>query len=81
MALAQHKPYSPLKADGTQEFFSPIMQTVETLPERMMVIDTDIGKEMVEMVGDLRALMDCYDNGIIKEKYDDKAFDLIPVKY
>lgn len=81
MALAQHKPYSPLKADGTQEFFSPVMQTVETLPERMMVIDTDIGKEMVEMVVDLRALMDCYDNGIIKEKYDDKAFDLIPVKY
>lgn len=81
MALAQHKPYSPLKADGTQEFVSPIMQTVETLPERMMVIDTDIGKEMVEMVVDLRALMDCYDNGIIKEKYDDKAFDLIPVKY
>ena len=28
MALAEHEPYSPLKADGTQEFHSPVVKTV-----------------------------------------------------
>ena len=44
MALAQHKPYQPLQPDGTQELQSPEVKTVEVLPERMMVIDTDQGR-------------------------------------
>lgn len=69
MALAEHKPYKPLQPDGTQEFQSPVVKTVETLPERMMVIDTDQGAELVEQIEDLKQLMEAYDKGLIKEVY------------
>ncbi|XVG96347.1 fructose-1,6-bisphosphatase [Eubacteriales bacterium KG125] len=81
MALSEHKPYQRLKSDGTQEFSSPVMHIVETLPERLMVIDTDIGKNLVELVDDLKALMEAYDNGVIKEKFDIENFDVVDVKY
>jgi fructose-1,6-bisphosphatase-3 len=70
MALAQHKPYSPLQPDGTQEFHSPVMQTVETLPSRMMVLDTDQGAEIVQNIEDLKQLVDAYRRGNLKEHYD-----------
>jgi fructose-1,6-bisphosphatase-3 len=69
MALAEHKPYSPLQPDGTQEFFSPVVKIVETLPERMMVMDTDQGVEIVQAIDDMKQLVDAYRRGIIKEKY------------
>ena len=69
MALAEHKPYSPLQPDGTQEFFSPVVKIVETLPERMMVMDTDQGVEIVQAIDDINQLVDAYRRGIIKEKY------------
>ena len=67
MALAEHKPYSPLQPDGTQVFHSPVMQVVETLPERLLIIDTDQGAELVQQVDDLKALVDAYKKGLIKE--------------
>ncbi len=69
MALAEHEPYSPLKADGTQEFHSPVVKTVETMPERVMVIDTDQGATIVRQVEDLKDLVEAYRKGLIKEKY------------
>ncbi len=69
MALAEHKPYSPAKEDGTQEFYSPIMKTVETLKERMMVVDTDLGKELVGQIENLKELRNAFEKGLIKEKY------------
>ena len=39
MALAEHKPFSPLKEDGSQEFHSPVMMTVETMPERLLILE------------------------------------------
>lgn len=69
MALAEHKPYEPLKEDGTQEFNSPVVKTVETLPERMMVIDTDQGAEIVQQIDDIKQLVDAYKKGLIKERY------------
>ena len=68
MALAEHKPYSPLLPDGSQEFHSPVMKTVETMPERLMILDTDQGAELVEKVDDLRDLVKAYKNGEIKER-------------
>ncbi|NLB23927.1 MAG: fructose-1,6-bisphosphatase [Clostridiales bacterium] len=68
MALAEHKPYSPLMADGSQEFNAPALRTVEVLKKRMMVRDTDIGKELIRQVEELQALVDYYDKGIIKER-------------
>ena len=69
MALAEHKPYKPLKEDGTQEFQSPVVKTVEVLPERMMVLDTDQGVELVEQVDNIKQLVEAYRKGIIKEQY------------
>ena len=69
MALAEHKPYKPLQPDGTQEFQSPEVKTVEVLPERMMVIDTDQGVELMEQVDNMKRLVEAYRKGILKEKY------------
>ena len=69
MALAEHKPYSPLQSDGTQEFHSPVMKTVETMPERLLIIDTDQGAVLVEKVHDLEDLIDAFKEGLIKEEY------------
>ena len=69
MALAEHKPYEPLKEDGTQVFHSPDMKTVEILPERLLVIDTDQGAELQEQVENLKQLVAAYRKGLLKEKY------------
>lgn len=67
MALAEHKPYSPLKEDGTQEFTAPNVKTVETLPERLLIIDTDKGAELQEQAENVKQLVEAYRKGIIKE--------------
>lgn len=69
MALAEHKPFTPLAEDGTQTFHSPVMKIVETMPERLLILDTDQGAELVEKVEDLRELVDAFRNGLIKEQY------------
>ena len=69
MALAEHKPYSPLQSDGTQEFHSPVMKTVETMPERLLIVDTDQGAVLVEKVRDLKNLIEAFKEGQIKEEY------------
>ena len=69
MALAEHKPYSPLQPDGTQEFHSTVMKTVETMPERLLIVDTDQGAVLVEKVHDLEDLIEAFKEGLIKEEY------------
>ena len=69
MALAEHTPYEPLKEDGTQKFVSPVVKIVETLPERMMVLDSDQGVVMVDQIEDMKQLVEAYRKGIIKEVY------------
>ena len=69
MALAEHQAYSPLQPDGTQEFHAPSWRIVETLPERMLIIDTDQGAELVQRVDDLKALVEAYKKGLLKEIY------------
>ncbi len=69
MMLAEHKPYKPLNPDGTQEFTSPNMTIVYTLPERKSIIDTDSGKALAEQVQDLQELIKAFKEGLIKEEY------------
>ncbi|MBR3147504.1 MAG: fructose-1,6-bisphosphatase [Eubacterium sp.] len=69
MALAEHKPYSPMNEDGTQEFHSPKLQIVETLDKRMLVADTDQGQDIKQKIKDLKELVQAYRDGEIKEKY------------
>ena len=68
MALAEHKPYSPLQPDGTQEFHTPVIKTVYSLPKRMLISDTDNGQKLLARVESLKTLVEAYRNGIIKEK-------------
>lgn len=67
MALAEHKPYSPLQKDGTQVFASPVIRTVKTLEKRMLVRDTDLGKELEREVEELKELVKAYRTGELKE--------------
>ena len=69
MALAEHKPYTPVRDDGTQEFHSPVMKTVETMAERLLILDTDQGADLVEKIDDLKALVQAFKKGEIKERY------------
>jgi fructose-1,6-bisphosphatase-3 len=68
MALSEHKPYSPLKEDGTQEFEAPVIRTVEHLKNRMTVKDTDIGSALEQNVRELEALVEAFREGSIKER-------------
>ncbi|MBQ2747326.1 MAG: fructose-1,6-bisphosphatase [Firmicutes bacterium] len=69
MALSEHKPYSPLKPDGSQEFRDPLIRTVELLEKRMLISDTDKGKEIKQTVSNLTELLDAYKRGEIKETF------------
>jgi len=69
MALAEHKPYEPLQKDGTQNFHAPTIRTVEVLEKRLMVKDTDQAVELNEQIGQMRALVEAYKNGQLKEVY------------
>ena len=67
MALSEHKPYSPLQPDGTQVFTTPAIRTVKTLEKRMLVKDTDQGKELMREVEELKALVKAYRTGELKD--------------
>lgn len=67
MALAEHKPYTPLQEDGTQEFHSPVIHTVQVLPKRMLVRDTDQAIEMQQDIEELKALIEAYRAGEMQE--------------
>lgn len=67
MSLAEHKPYQPLQPDGSQKFFSPVMRTVATLEHRMLVRDTDQGKELEQQVEELKELIAAYSKGQLNQ--------------
>lgn len=69
MALSEHKPYEPLQEDGTQVFHTPKITTVETLAKRMTVRDSDQGRELEKEVEELKALVNAYRTGQLKESF------------
>ena len=68
MALAEHKPYSPLQPDGTQVFHSPLITIVNNMSKRMLVGDTDLGQELKREREELSELVAAYRKGEMKEK-------------
>lgn len=64
LALAEHKPF--VREKGT----SPAVHIVEQVKKRVLVADTDIGKELAERIDDLKELLLAYKDGIIKEKVE-----------
>ena len=69
MALSEHKPYKPIQPDGTQEFETPTVRIVDTLPDRILIIDTDIGRKLQGQIDDLLQLDEAYRNATIKEVF------------
>jgi fructose-1,6-bisphosphatase-3 len=57
MALAEHKPYTQMREDGTQEFHSPEIKIVKALDKRMTVADTDIGDDLKRQIEELKILV------------------------
>ena len=45
------------------------MKIVETMPERLLILDTDQGAVLSEKVDDLKDLIQAFKSGEIKEKY------------
>ena len=64
LALAEHKPFEPNK-DNT-----PKVTIVEKMKNRIMVADTDTGKELAAKIADLKELVAAYRGGILKEKME-----------
>lgn len=61
IALAEHKPFSPEDED------TPRISVVETMDERLLMKDTDMGKEYLQTIRDLQELLAAYRKGLLKE--------------
>ena len=67
--LVQHEPFtSTQKAIEEGIDIKSTTQIVELSSKRMMVKDTDKGRELIIQIGDLKKLLVAYQNGLIKEK-------------
>lgn len=64
LALAEHKAFNP-NSENT-----PKVCIVETMKNRVMVADTDKGKELAASISDLKELVAAYRRGEIKERGD-----------
>ena len=60
--MAEHKPFNPLHEP------TPKVSIVEKMIKRIMVADTDEGKELAGRIEDLKELVEAYRQGVIKEK-------------
>ena len=64
LALAEHMPYDPRKEN------TPKVSVVEKMTSRVMVADTDKGRELKEQIEDLKELVAAYREGTIKERIE-----------
>ena len=68
--LAAHKPFKSMEDSLIHEtdVHTDSIQ-VEVFPKRVLVADTDIGKELSESIEDLKCLLDAYRGGYIRETH------------
>ncbi|MBQ7717413.1 MAG: fructose-bisphosphatase class III, partial [Prevotella sp.] len=67
--LVQHEPFtSAEEVVVTGADIKGTTQIIEMSAHRMLVADTDKGKELKEQIEDLKKLLYAYRHGIIKEK-------------
>lgn len=64
LSLAEHKPFRP-EEDSTPKVF-----VSERMKKRILVGDTDRGKELEKKINDLKELRAAFQKGLIKEKKD-----------
>jgi fructose-1,6-bisphosphatase-3 len=67
--LVQHEPFTSMqKAIEEGQDIVSTTQIVEMSMQRMMVKDTDKGRELVKQIEDLQKLLVAYRSGMIKER-------------
>lgn len=64
MALAEHHNFMTQREPADEK---PILQITERMKKRLLVRDTDAGKELQEKIEDLKRLLTAYEEGKIKE--------------
>ena len=68
LTLRTHQPFeSAEKAILEDEDILSRSEIIYTAPRRMLVADTDAGREKAELVGDLRQLIAAFQSGAIQE--------------
>ena len=67
--LIQHEPFTSMQeAIEEGQDIKSSTQIVEMSTQRMMVKDTDKGRELITQISDLKKLLEAYRIGLIKEK-------------
>ena len=62
LALAEHKPYS-------EHAHIPKLRVIERMNPRVLIADTDLGKQLTEQIEELTELIEAYRNGSLVEKH------------
>ncbi len=66
LSLAEHRPY--IRKEGEMAGIIPNIMTVETMDKRVLVADTETGRDIQEKIEELRELLKHYREGSIKER-------------
>ena len=67
--LIQHEPFTSMQEAIVEgQDIKSSTQIVEMSTQRMMVKDTDKGRELITQISDLKKLLEAYRIGLIKEK-------------
>lgn len=70
LQLVSHQPFTSTEDAITQETdILSTRQVIETETERKLVRNTDIGKELLQQVDELKCLLSAYRQGLIKEQH------------
>lgn len=67
LALAEHQPMM-LDEEGIPLECAPTLKVVEAMKRRLTVADTDAGREIAQRIDELKALLQAYRSGSIKER-------------
>ena len=67
--MVQHEPFTSMqKAIEEGQDIKSTTQIVELSSQRVMVKDTDKGRELIAQINDLKKLLEAYRIGLIKER-------------
>ncbi|MBC2306264.1 fructose-1,6-bisphosphatase [Listeria booriae] len=70
LQLVSHQPFTSTEDAITQETdILSTRQVIETETERKLVRNTDIGKELLQQIDELKCLLSAYRQGLIKEQH------------
>jgi len=66
LTLAEHRPFQKATGEATAQSFTRT-RVVELMPHRILMGETDVGKEYREKIAALESLLQCYRDGTIRQ--------------